>query len=96
MPLTTTGQSVKHSLLCLCCLSTSVLVVSQRGVGEGGNVPVVIGEFLARLDVCTGEEDEAALPLYLNHLGVHAGRTTVILRHPTHHVSTDKASANSS
>ena len=59
-----------------------------------GHVPVIVSEFLEWLDVCAGEEDKAALPLYLNHLGVHARRTTVILRQSTHHVSNDKAPAN--
>lgn len=64
------------------------------GVGVQGHVPVIVSEFLEWLDVCAGKEDKAALPLYLNHLGVHARRTTVILRQSTHHVSNDKAPAN--
>lgn len=48
--------------------------------GESRQVPVVVGQLLASLDVAAGEEDEAALPFHLHYLGVHAGRTAMVLQ----------------
>lgn len=50
----------------------------------GSKLPVVIGQLLTGLDVCARKEDKAALSLHLEHLGVHAGRTAVVLHHAKH------------
>ncbi len=54
----------------------------------GWMLPVVVSQLLTRLDVCACKEDEAALSFHLKHLGVHAGRTAVILQRSKHCLDT--------